>query len=102
MSQTTYLLKVTDERDFNAMVAYLKANGYNWGVGDITYQEAKETYFKDKRRKMLLRGMYNGITKKHEIQLTYLSRLNNLMETLGLPRWTTKDIQTVIPVDYYK
>lgn len=102
MSQTTYLLRVTDERDFNAMVAYLKDKGYNWGSGELTYQEAKETYFKDSRRVMLLRGMYNGITKKHEIQLTYLARLNNLMCTLGLPQWTMKQVQTAIPIEYYK
>lgn len=101
MSQTTYLLRVNDERDFNAMVAYLKAKGYEWIAGDITYKEAKETYFKDSRRVMLLRGMYNGTTKKNEIQLTYLAQLNSLMSILGLPQWTMNQVQTVIPIEFY-
>lgn len=100
MSQTTYLLRANNATDFNAMVKYLRCNDHNWIDGTTTFDEVRSRY--DKRKVILLRGMYNGITKRYEIQITYLSQFNKMMNILGLPIRRMKEVQTVIPLEFYK
>lgn len=102
MSLTTYLLRANTESDFEAMVKYLKSKGHKWADDE---ENTTYSHFRNElgsRKVILLRGMYNGMTKQDEIKVTYLSQFNRLMTVLGLPNWNMRNVQTVIPMEFYK
>lgn len=102
MVLTTYLLRANQESDFNAMVRYLESNGYTWNEGEEkTFEEVRNSF--DKRKVIILRGMYDGRTKKHAIQATCLSELNKMQALLSVDIvWRMKDVQSTIPIEYYR
>lgn len=102
-----YLLRANQESDYNAMVAYLKDKGYTWKDGkELSYMEARESLGNDKRKVMLLQGShvndYQGGNTGAFITVTCLSKVNRLLSILGEKEWTMKNVQTVIPLEYYK
>lgn len=77
------LFKVTNEENYNSLIKYLKSYGYIFAEKDISYKEAKELYFKDNRRTILINAYYNSTLDRFELQLTYLSLYNHNHENKG-------------------
>lgn len=101
-----YLLRANQETDYNAMVKYLKDKGFNWKDTELTYEQAQAELGNDKRKVMLLQGShvndYHGGNTGAFITVTCLSKVNSLLSILGEKEWTMKNVQTVIPLEYYK
>ena len=101
-----YLLRANNERDYNAMVTYLKDKGYTWkNDKELTYKDARDELGNDNRKVMLLQGShvndYQGGNTGAFITVTYLSRVNKLKSLLNEPTWTMDNVQTIIPLEYY-
>lgn len=84
MAQSDYLFNTENkEENFNTIISFLKKEGYQWIDKDISFKEVKQTYFKDGRKKILVRAFYNNTNNKKEIQLTYLSQYNKMRNLLN-------------------
>lgn len=97
-----YLLRGNTQSDFNAMVRYLKNKGYEFpdNGGNPTYKNFRSMY--GNKVVLLIEGTTEDNGSKKQIIVTYLSKINKIHRMLNIETYSMRDVQTVIPVEFYE